>query len=40
MMVIRTARSESSQYNLNGKETTGLGCPCSTALELCHLAHV
>lgn len=38
MMVIRTVRSGSSQYNLNGKETTGLGCPCSTMLEFCHLA--
>lgn len=40
MMVIRTVRSESCQYNLNGKETMGLGCPCSTALEFCHLACV
>lgn len=40
MMVIRTVRSESSQYNLNGKKTTGLGCPCYAMLEFSHLACV
>lgn len=40
IMVIHTAGSESCQYNLNGKETTGLGCPCFTMLETWHLACV
>lgn len=40
IMVIHTVGSESCQYNLNGKETTGLGCPCFTMLETWHLACV
>lgn len=39
-MVIHTVGSKSYQYNLNGKETTGLYCPCFTMLESWHLACV
>lgn len=39
-MVIHTVGSKSYQYNLNGKETTGLNCPCFTMLESWHLAYV
>lgn len=38
IMVIHTVGSQSCQYNLNGKETTGLGCPCFAMLETWHLA--
>lgn len=40
IMVIHTAGSENCQLDLNGKETTGLGCPCFTMLETWHLASV
>lgn len=40
IMVIHTVGSESCQYNLNGKETMGLDCPCFTMLETWHLASV
>lgn len=38
--VIHTVGSESYLYSGNGKETTGLGCPCFTVLESWHLACV
>lgn len=39
-IVIHTVGSKSYQYNLNGKETAGLDCPCFTMLESWHLACV
>lgn len=40
MIVIHTVGSQRWQYNLNGKETTGLGCPCLPMQETWHLAPV